>query len=71
MKIRENLNKELFTEDNVEELLDTLDRLHRIFEDFIYDDKDGGQIVGIFLKPNATKLINNKIFASLIYDEKE
>jgi len=70
MKIRESLNTELFTEDNVDELLITLKRLRGNFDTFIDGDVDGGEIAGIFLKDLCDKLTSNPIFKSILDYEK-
>lgn len=66
LKIRTSLNQELFTEENVDDLLTTLDRLYTNFETLINDKVDGGEIAGIFLKGQINNLLKNPIFKSIV-----
>jgi len=71
MKVRDELNNEVFNEITITELLDTLDKLKSCVECFIDPDLGGSNICGYFIKAHTLKMVNNPILKSIVYESKK
>lgn len=69
MKIREDLNKGIFNETTVTELLDNLDKLISCVECFVDPDVDGNNICGALIKVHTQNIVNSPILKPFVYAE--